>query len=304
MRKLGFTLKLVCLMIIIQTHNTKAQLLKDDPLYELVFFDEFDSTAVNTNKWYTGFQWGTNLWNNNTVNSCAGSGFTPDGVVDVAICRSPPYDGNNRSFDTTGSGFQRLTMKRENVTAGVFAYNSSGVYTGITNKPFKFTTAMLRSRFNFKYCYVEMKYRLTNYAISPYNAVAPNFWMLNTDSSATSRYSELDIFEMDGTVWKMGANMHYRRRAAEYPTGNWRDTTFFHVCAYPGNPTDSLHPYEGKLYPTNSGNYNGGTWHTVACDWTPDYADFFYDTSDTIRRFSNSVVPISDLNPMYLVIDS
>ena len=42
-----------------------SQTLANDPLYQLVFSDEFDSVALNTNKWAVTWPWGPNIPNSN-----------------------------------------------------------------------------------------------------------------------------------------------------------------------------------------------------------------------------------------------
>ena len=56
------------------------------------------------------------------------------------------------------------------------------------------------------------------------------------------------------------------------------------------------------MFPVGNGGYNGGTWHTVGCEWTPAYTDFYYDSNDTIRRYSDTKLPIHNLDSMYMII--
>ena len=286
---------MLCLLIIIvlTSKNSSAQTLASDPLYKLVFYDEFDSLALNTNKW--NFRWiqGPNLYNDSINTQICG--VNP---IDIAYNYYPPYDSydKNRYYDTIGSGFHRLISKRENITGQVFVYDTSGAFLGTKPKQFKFTTAMLISRYNFKYCYVEMKFRTDSIAASSFNAYGPNLWMWNSDKTDSAIYSEIDIFEMDGNDWSSRPCSHYRKRDKYNPTPFPDDTAFFHGNAYSPN---YYQPYLRKPF----FQFNPGIWHTVGCEWTPEYTDFYYDGNDTVQRFHVSKYPVNRLTAMPLVID-
>jgi hypothetical protein len=298
MCKLGYKFLLVILFLTFMNKSHAQLNLALDPLYELVFVDEFDSTALNTSKWYSQWYWGPNIPNTNKIKSCEESNVFLDDTVDVAYNFSPPNDGNNRIFDTTGSGYQRIISKREDFTAGVNGYDSNNNFTGLVNKPFKFSSAMMLGRYKFKYAYIEMRYRLSNISASISNAYGPNLWMWASDSSAGAEYSEIDIFEQRGTDWMMDGNLHYRKQKPQYPTGNWQDTALYHgKDDY--NPPSVTKPYG----PNYTGPYNSGNWHTVGCEWTPDHIDFYYDGNDTIKRFSITKLPVNQLCAMPLVVD-
>jgi len=293
------------------TVNTaNGQTLANDPLYQLVFFDEFDSLALNTNKWDTKWPWGPNIPNSNfDSNACAGS-------MDIAYNYYPPFHSIdiNRTYDTTGSGFHRMISKRENtpVTGQVYTYDVNGNYTGTIGKPFKYTTAMLWSKKIFKFGYIELKYRLSNVSSLPpnniYNAYGPNLWMWRgLKDTAFASYSEIDIFEQRGIDWNMGACVHYRRypnkdnsgNLIAPPTGNPMDTLYFHANCCPSAYPPQF-PYSRKYF----GPFNGGAWHIVGCEWTPEYLDFYYDSQDTLQRFTDNKIKVSKLNPMPLIIDN
>lgn len=302
----------VLVFISTMNHSVSSQTLADDPLYQLVFVDEFDSLALNTNKWEVRWPWGPNLFNKNV--SSAPNGVCGSNSIEIAYNYSLPGENinMNRQYDTIGTGYHRLISKRESpsITGQLWNYDASGNFTGTSPTSFKFSTAMLFSKKIFKYGYIEFKYRLSNIAASfpfDFNAYGPNLWMwrgLNDTSKAA--YSEIDIFEQRGNDWKMAPCVHYRRypnrdvgnNLIAPPTGNAADTAFWHANGgFTANPPYT--PYARNYF----GPYNGGIWHTVGCEWTPDYLDFFYDNNDTNLRFNNSKIPISKLNPMPLVID-
>ncbi len=76
------------------------------------------------------------------------------------------------------------------------------------------------------------------------------------------------------------------------------DTVFWHAVG----STGIYSPYTPQMYNNGGNGYNGGNWHTVGCEWTPAYTDFYYDNSDTIRRYSNAKLPIHNLDSMYLLV--
>jgi len=83
-----------------------SQQLSQDPLYKLVFSDEFDSLGLNSNKWSTTYHYAFNLLNKNKGSSCAWMGLD---TFDYQF----NYPGeNNRAYDTD-SGFIRLIHKKE-----------------------------------------------------------------------------------------------------------------------------------------------------------------------------------------------
>ena len=285
---------LLTAMIFTPAYNF-SQTLASDPLYKLVFADEFDSLGVDLNKWQIRWPWGPNLFNDSIVTDICGAN-----PIDVAYNYYPP-SGNinqNRYFDTTGSGFQRLISKRENITGQVFNYGPGGFINTIPRQ-FKYSTAMLYSRYNFKYAYIEMRFRTSgtnNPLTNTFNAYGPNLWMYTSNPSDSAFHSEIDIFEMDGTDWSARPCSHYRKRGQGSPTAFPDDTAFFHGNSYTPN---YYAPYLRKpFFPFTPGN-----WHTVGCEWTPEYTDFYYDGLDTVQRFSVSKYPANRLTSMPLIID-
>lgn len=318
---------LLALLMLLNITYGKAQQLSQDPLYKLVFIDDFDSVALNTNKWFTEPGW----WGPNGANNNTGAPWCNPQPWDIPYSKRPPEDvsNGNRTFDTTGSGFQTMISKRQifNDSVTVFPPCPSTVCTNhnVTCDPwdttrctifdsvmqFKYSTAMLKSRYSFTNGYFEIRYRLPdNYPASQYNAFGPNFWIWSAsrNCSDSAAYSEIDFFEQEGQQWKMGASIHYKQWEPSWvnpnPTPSAKcknqnilasDTVFWHAT---GNPPNQYAPYAPKMF----GPYAGGIWHTVGCEWTPDYTDFYYDTNDTIRRYSNTLLPIRNLYNMSILI--
>ena len=288
-----------------------AQQLSSDPLYSLVFEDNFDS--LNTNSWRTSWYWGNNMWNANYILACDSNNF-PGRIVDIAYNTQPPDDTNRLILDTLGNKYMRLVFNREDFYAHMWAYHRpcpSDICSGYpcyynssddfwycyydSLVPYKFSGAMLMGKEKYKYGYVEMRYKLRDLFESDDNAYGPNLWMWHSDSSV--RYSEIDIFEQRGKDWRMAMNFHFRKFKPDTST-IWKDTVFWHGF---GNQVTPSCPYPSVL--EESLPYNGGTWHVVGCEWTPDHIDTYYDSDDTIRRFSASKLPVYRLTAMPLIVD-
>jgi len=287
-----------------------AQQLSQDPLYILVFQDNFDH--IDYGKWRTSWYWGNNMWNSNITITCDSSHF-PGRVVDVAYNSQPPYDTNRIIIDSAGINFERMIFDRQDFFGNIIVYhspcpsiicenhecdtNSAGLtycyYDSLV--PFKFCGAMLLGRNKFKYGYFEMRYKLIDLENASWNAYGPNFWMWSSDSSA--KYSEIDIFEQRGTDWRMGMNFHFRKTDPGN-SNEWQDTVFWHGI---GDSITLNTPYLSKI--EGSLSYNGGVWHTIGCEWTPDHIDTYYDSDDTIRRFSILKLPVNRLIAMPMIID-
>jgi len=89
--------------------NIKAQQLPpNNPNYQMVFHDEFDSTGLNHNKWQRCFPWGNveywHIWLNNTLNP-------NDDDTMYTYCIVPENSDSLFGFDTTGNGFIRMPVK-------------------------------------------------------------------------------------------------------------------------------------------------------------------------------------------------
>jgi len=314
MKETKFIFKIILVAIItnlmLLAGFSKAQQLSEDPLYVLQFEDDFAS--FDANKWRTSWYWGNNMWNSNFTRLCDTIYF-PGRIVDVAYNSQPPNDDNRMFIDSGGITYERLIFDREDIYGNIIAYHSPcpsalcinhACDTNIWNTsycyydslvPFKFSGAMLLGKEKFKYGYIEMRYKLRDLQQSPYNAYGPNLWMWASDTSA--RYSEIDIFEQQGTKWHMAMNFHFRKYNPD-SSNVWKDTVFWHGV---GKQVTISSPYPSIL--DESLEYNGGTWHTVGCEWTPDYIDTYYDSDDTIRRFSVSKIPVDRLIAMPLIID-
>lgn len=301
MKKYFLKSGIVLVLLLFNTFNIKAQ-PNNDPLYELVFIDEFDSLALNRDKWGTWWKYVPNLWNDSI--STTACGVNP---IDIAYNYDMSADGGinqNRIYDTTGSGFHRMVSKRQDVT-GHYVKNFSPYTLG--TKQYKFTTAMLVSLDRFKYGFFEFRYRLSNIPANTgsdaFNAYGPNLWMWHGDNNVN--YSEIDIFEQSGQTWKMSPCTHYRKYPNKSgntliapPSGNPDDTTFWHANHFYGTIN-----YNHKYPRTYSLPMNSGNWHTINMEWTDTYLDFYYDSPDTNRRYTNPGIFMDKMAPMSIFID-
>ncbi|HBX52135.1 MAG: hypothetical protein A2275_18690 [Bacteroidetes bacterium RIFOXYA12_FULL_35_11] len=300
-----------------------AQQFSQDPLYKLVFSDEFDSTALDTSKWGTKMPW----WGgysqgygaaNNITDACGNPAWN------LNYNMQPPNDvsNGNRLFDTTGTGFMRQKTKHEdNPYYGLVRLESSDTAVclshGLTppcswddTLPFYFTKAMIISKYIFTNGYFEMRYRLPDWgegndSINATNSYSDAFWMCGGTNICedSALYSELDVFEQRSTDWRMDANIHYRQWDPSNNDScgiNSVSDTVQWDAKNDWVPPSTYHPYTSRY----SGPYADSLeWYTIGCDWTPDYVDIYYNSNDTMRRFSDSVYPIHNLGKMYMIID-
>ncbi len=296
-------LKLLLLVVLAALQYVKAQtVLSQDPIYHLVFEDEFDSLGLRPSNWNPIWGWGPNIVNGNVDHASCGD-------VEAAYNYSPLNNITNRRYDTSGTGSHRLISRHESppIQGNVFVYDSVGHYTGTQSIPFNFTTAMLFGRHHFKYAYVEMSFRTSPFDYdSPYNAYAPNLWMWWSDSTAI--YSEIDISEMQGRTWTTAPCSHYKHFNHLSDTGNAvpppsgftaDDTLFWHGNSFwPNHYSPNLRRHSVRFTP--------GQWHTIGCEWTPEYIDTYYYTqsADTFQRFPVSNYPVDKLTAMPIVIDN
>jgi len=323
MRKIYIILFCIFAIVAISI-QTMAQQLSQDPLYKLVFSDEFDSIALDTSKWGTKVPWwgdyaqgyGTDCDTVSGINHC------PITVWDLNYNTQPSSDSSNgnRIFDTTGTGFMRQKTKYEPIPYnGLIRWTSTDssqcAYHGLsapcridTSPPFHFTKAMIISKYIFTNGYFEMRYRLPDgWEGAATNSYSNAFWMWGGSQPCddSARYCELDIFEQRSTDWKMDANIHYRQWAPQDTTcgtNSVSDTVMWDALYFPeyGQSATQFRPYPSQYpgpYATDS------VWYTIGCEWTPDYVDIYYNTDDTTRRFSNSKMPVNKLKDMCMQID-
>lgn len=262
-----------------------------DPLYDTVWVDNFDSTALKTHKWQVHYDWGT--FNNIDTVRC----WINNELFYLSSINFNPLDTHNRRID---NGTCKLIARHEFNMGTVWTYpspcnspacagqqyclnpsdSSNSACFKPVQIPFRYSSAMLYSKVDFKYGYFETRFRFPAWVSSIANAFHPSFWMYNASSSVP--WSEIDIFEIYGTTGRV--------------------TNAIHVDATVDN--NAACTDDATLPSSNERIINLSQWHKIGCNWTPDSIVFYLD--DTILRRNN--VFYDDTNkyllPMPLIIDN
>ena len=291
MRKLHLLIIPITMLLSAAEKINAQSVLSQDPIYQLVFFDDFDSTSIRSYNWNAWWPWGPNIADSNRW-------YMPyyGGEID--------QDYNNPSFTSDPNSNRSYTSGSPNFTSMITRYHSTPINGNIwiyksphppyndtaylKSVPFKFSSAMLMGRNSYKYCYVEMSFRTNITSASSYNAYSPNLWMWASDTAAS--YSEIDISEMSGKDWTTAPCSHYQHTLSD---------PFWHGDGF---TTGTYVPY--KRY--HSGAFTPNQWNTIGCEWTPEYIDFYYYplSADTFQRFSVNKYPVDKLTAMPIIIDN
>lgn len=245
----------------------KAQIPKNDHLFDTVFVDTFDGSTLKTNKWQPMYQWGQ-FWRSNKTPSDTDQ-WCRD--VDVAGMSFDPTDTNNRKIS---GGTCKMIGKKQDTLMERWYWNPAWIIDTI---PFKYTNAMLWSKASFKFGYFEIRFRMPNYTPSIYNRFSPTFWLWYRSDDVP--WSEIDIFEIDGTL-----------SSQNFTNNIWIDTT--------NTADDELSlPLPTSQIPS----INISNWHTAAVNWTPNYIDFYLDSA-LVRRVQHSA--LKNLIEMPMIIEN
>lgn len=291
MKTMKIKLTIVLISVLLSGSLLSQNIPSEEPLYKLVFVDEFNNTTLDLNTWNTHVPWSpANHWNSPYH-------IHDNDTLDVPYMR-PSIDTANWHYDTSGNGYVRMKYKRENCQGPVYVYENNQ-FVGVDTVDFKFSGGMMLSKEKFKYGYFEIKYRFTDplglISDSSYtNAYAPNFWLWNSRKKSLvempdapfAYYSEIDIYETDGRTWQPDGNSHYSYNQPGWLSAHaWNNNS-----AYPYNPQkgEPVLPHQ---------------WHVMSCEWTTDYADFYYDNK-LHRRFSDELCQIDSLIEMTIIIDN
>jgi hypothetical protein len=246
----------IIIIITMGAVNCKAQIPKNDPLFDTVFVDTFDGSTLKTNKWQPMYQWGQ-FWRDNKVPAGEWCGGT-----DVAGMYFNSSDTNNRKI--SGSTCKMIGRK-ENKKLERWYWTAPDNTWVIDSIWFKYTNAMLWSKASFKFGYFETRFRMPNYTPDVYNRFSPTFWLWY--SSPQTPWSEIDVFEIDGT-----------RNTNNFTNNIWIDTTGVRA-----NVNEFSIPGGISSRPT----INLSNWHTAAINWTPNYIEFYLD-STLVRSISST----------------
>jgi hypothetical protein len=209
-----------------------------------------------------------------------------------------PFDTHNRKIDIGNNGTCQLIARKENKQMTVWRYyncdstecNGKTCYYNSDSSAhfcmdsdtlnFKYTSAMLQSKTNFKYGYFEMRVRFPDWYSSPYNAFHPAFWMYS--ATPTVPWSEIDIFEI-----------HAR-------TGIITD------CIHVDASIDTIKYSSLDPIPTPPGEpfLNLSEWHTFGCLWTPDSIVFTIDQNWRRKNSVNYADTMMYLQAMPIIVEN
>lgn len=267
------------LIIISYTLVCKAQLPPNNASYELVFNEEFDGTAIDETKWKHSPPW------------------NQKGYIDTYWCHgNPAFISNNlygyrkRNFDNcilnqSGTGSVTIVSKKEVYKGDVWNWplctdDSCNFGTGFgdcnyTRNPpicwdhddwwFNYTTNRLISKDEFKYGYFEIRCKIPVPVYPKTNqGVGPNFWLYGAKGEVS--WSEIDVFEFNGSNNKFGSSIHYEDKLGDTIHGIPNNTTLIQV--------------------------NDGQFHKYAVFWEPHMLSFYYDDQLIVSTplFANSLV--------------
>jgi len=143
-----------------------------------------------------------------------------------------------------------------------------------------YTSGAIFSKSLFHYGYFEIRCKLPELSSSYYTGkgFGPNFWMWpnppDSYSNTPVSWSEIDIYEFDGETNKHTCNVHYE----DTWTSHW------------SLRTNSQFDFD----------VNFNSYHTFACEWTPNYINFYFD--DKLVRSTNTQY-VNDLIPMNICVD-
>jgi len=275
---------LLIVSILLLSQSIYAQLPAN---YKLVFDDTFDSTAINSSKWNSIWDW------------------NQSGSVNVSFCNNIPsgwirpdlYGYRKTHFENciVSDGTLKIVSQKENYSGWVDNWPlctsdscKKGTGYGACEKSkspshcldhdllkFNYTTGMLISKKTFKYGYFEIRCKLPKPKPPKTNTgIGPNFWLWSGAGPVVT-WSEIDIFEFDGKNSTFGSSVHY-----EDVNGNKSH----------GIPeSDNVPPIFVDF----------SDFHTFSLLWTPHKMKFYLDGKEYLSTNSHA----KELIDMFLIID-
>jgi hypothetical protein len=261
--------------------HAHAQYPPTDPAWELKFSDEFDSICgkfiSDSSKWARQFPFGQG--GTLEVVRCRDTIVGADTIIVcdtlIGINYFTRYSDSDDItlqpsllIDTTGSGHLRLISRKQKHTMPVTNYyycpnilchdticyldTISGQYYCVNHDTatFTYTTAMLYSKYRFKYGYFELRFKLPSLPSPPAtdSGYTYDWWMWNRE---VPHSNEIDMFEIRGTDNVLTNNLHYKRDSLTIL--DLAGETYFHLT-----PLDS-------------------NWHIAAMEWAPDKVNYYLD---------------------------
>lgn len=217
----------------------------NDPHWVLAWNDEFNGSSMNASLWNRSYSWGNcsdqsalpNNWNNHHLNN---------GVLSLMT-----YEDNDTCFRWQGG--------------------PSPVYY-----PKPYTSAHLISKPAFKYGYYEIRSRFpknqirkihNNIAYYSGEGFSPTFWLFPCYRNAFDgfiKYSEIDIYEVQGKTNGYTCNAHYSDSINYSLTSDGRYYSWWML-----HPTGCDRSYEFTI--------NDGVFHTYSILWDSLSINYYYD---------------------------
>lgn len=247
-----------------------AQHPSTDSRWQLVFEDEFDSTAINTDKWNPNQTVSNQLEYDVTTNHCLIT--TP--LKPFTYNYSPNPDIVS---DTLGTGSAKIYVRYHSTPVDGYYWCEDRTGPSVNyihdTIPTYYTKGALTTHELFLNGYFEIKFMMpydsTNNGKN-YNVFGPNFWLFGQTNTLKS---EIDIYENN----HMGNTIRYTN-AVHW----WEEPTPYHTDFYP-------------LY-----GFQTGVWHTAGCNWTREKVDFFLD-GELTRSITENMA--DSLTAMFIIID-
>ena len=311
--------------------------------YTLVFEDEFDillnnqinvdpqdpyyppSTIINTNIDITKWQSLPNYGQKGYALIDVNDDDILDTIRDQYAFRRRFFE--NAEVDASGTGVLKLISKKEDCW-GVIKNGETGWANVLRH--FNYTSQMLYSKQAFKYGYFEIKFRIPQPTDGrKIKGIGPNFWLYGKNEDCDISWSELDIFEIDGshitevnftyetidfnnanTILYFATNgymgsieyvMHTEAAPANYLNFITNNVHFENCNSKCTTCSNSTH-YSSSHDRLEEGIFSDGQFHTIGAKWLPNSITFYIDGVATNSLNVNIINP-SRLVPMHIYVD-
>lgn len=250
MKKVDIIIYSIITILVINIDNiAKAQTPNNDPHWEEVWFggNFKDSGFINLNSWYFNPPWGNCAQKSTLTNNLKNHVFI-DSILNLV-------SRNEVSVCTRWDGINAHEITQ---------YTSGGLF----------------SKQYFKYGYFEIKCKipeLTNNDTLSGKGFSPCFWLWPYWQGAyddSVKWSEIDIFEIDGENNLHTCNVHYQDK-------NMKRKWMYHR--------------DNK----NDFTVNFDKFHTFACEWDTNSVKFFHNDT-LITKVENEYIPL--LIPMSIIV--
>ena len=241
-------------ILVILAHHSKSQTPLNDPHWQLIWQDEFNS--LNTSIWHVA----------NNFDHYGGE-------LQVYTNRTDNVEVQN--------GNLILRVKNETYSCPPWAladWHCARQYQ--TGLPYNYTSGLVETKqaYNLQYGYIESRIKV------PFGrGFWPAFWTFIADGLPTSsNMAEIDIFEMlgsNGQTYNVGTNIHLDYCQNPDPFG-CNNQLYQQKCPLE-NPNILCYGLDLLL-----ANFNYSDWHTYAIEWNPSKIIWYIDNT-IVRSFPN-----------------